>query len=133
MDSKKILQAIILVAALIPAYVGISGIVEGVANVMPGGQVAVDIDNEYRFLSGAFLGFAFMAVWVAPRIDQKATVWPFRLLCFGILAGAIGRIVSIAVVGKPSTSILLSLGIELTFPLLIFWQNALIKQNEAEG
>lgn len=129
MKSKLALQIVVGLASSIALVVGLQGFIGGVSRYFPNGVTDVNLDNEFSFLSGAFLGYAPLAWWIIANIDKPSAVWPFRLLTLGVFLGGAARLVSIAHYGLPKTGLLISMAVELSLPLLILWQNALIKSN----
>jgi hypothetical protein len=119
MTSKRLLQAVVLVASLIPLTFGLLGIVFG-AQQLQGSPVTASLDSQYRFLSAWYLGLAALAWWTVPRIEQHGTL--LTIICLAIFAGGLARLVSAVLVGWPQPSMVGGLVFELLFPLLIPWQ-----------
>ncbi|MCB9234439.1 MAG: DUF4345 domain-containing protein [Bacteroidia bacterium] len=123
--SKTALQIVVGLVSAIPVIVGLQGIIGGVGRYFPGTTPDINLDSEFSFLSGAFFGYALLAWWVIKNIETA--VWPFRLLTIGVFIGGLARVVSILHYGLPKTGLLISMSAELAFPLLILWQNAVVK------
>jgi len=77
------------------------------------------LDHVHRFLAGIYFGTGPIAFWAATTIRQQGVL--VYLLAFGIFMAAVGRLVSMAVVGLPEPAAvwLGYLGIELVLPVAI--------------
>ncbi len=125
--SKKPLQIVLGLGALAALAIGLIAYLPGAAKYFPdGADFPAKLDSEYRFMAGAFMGYAGMALYVAKNIETA--VWPLRILCIAIFIGGLGRLLSILTVGPPPTGLYISMAVELLFPLFIVWQNAVIKK-----
>lgn len=131
--SKRLLQATIAVLALIPLATGASGVllgpdslVEARAGGRPGGWPR-DFDSHYRYLSGIFLGLGIVFYATIPGIERKTGL--FRLAAALVVAGGLGRLLSLLSVGAPTAPHLAGLGLELVgVPLIALWQARLAKR-----
>lgn len=127
---KRLLQAAVAVAALVPVSAGLAGVVFGTAmiDLTP---VAVSTDSHFRYLAGLLLAIG-LAFWsTVPGIERKTG--RFRLLAIIVAIGGCGRAVSLALVGAPSTPMLFALAMELVVtPLLALWQ-ARVARRAAQG
>lgn len=101
----------------------IDSIATGVAWFGIAGSGLVNLDSQYRFLSGYYVGLAPLAWWIVPRIESETTV--FRILCAAVFLGGLGRLLTLKFVGWPDTRILVVHAAELMFPLLVLWQNTI--------
>jgi uncharacterized membrane protein YfcA len=126
--SRKLLQWIVGVLALVPISAGLTGAVFGPAMV---GVVhaPVDLDSHYRYLSGLLLAIG-LAFWASiPNIERRAA--EFRLLTFIVFIGGLCRLVSLGAAGIPSPPMVAAFSTELVItPLLCLWQNAIREKRE---
>jgi hypothetical protein len=130
--SKRLLQITVFLLSLLPLSFGLLGMAVGISRFNPEGQIAnVNLDSQFRFLSGWYLGLAILAWWIALRIEQHTTL--FRIICIAVFLGGCGRLMSIATVGVPDQKFLMVLGVELLFPLLIVWQSNVSKRSEGRA
>ncbi|MEM7124729.1 MAG: DUF4345 domain-containing protein [Chloroflexota bacterium] len=85
-------------------------------------SVIIELDNHYRYLTGAYLAVTFAIWWTLGNIEER--VVPFRMVCAAVFIGGVGRVVSIATVGMPESSeYIVGAVIELILvPLLLLWQ-----------
>ncbi len=121
MIEKRILQAIVAVACLLPLVVGSMGIVHGAAPFGHLAEVPRDLDSHFRYVSGIFFATGIGFASCIPHIERKGP--RFRLLGGLIVVGGLARGVSLLAVGTPSTGHLLGLGMEtIVVPLLMLWQ-----------
>ncbi len=128
MLSRRLFQAILAVIALVAITTGLLGVVVGLTdsfylNASDRTQGLVVLDSNLRYFSGVWLGLGFVIIWMIPSIERQKTV--FRLAAGMIFLGAVGRVFSILSFGVPSLPFVMFTLLELLFPLLIFWQNAL--------
>jgi Domain of unknown function (DUF4345) len=119
------LQIILVVLSLIPAYFGITGMMDGAAMFIAPEQVTPALDSEFRFLSAYYLGLAVLIWWILPNIERHTTL--FRIVIGALFLGGLTRVYSIVMVGAPPTPMLGGMALELALPLLILWQAKLSK------
>jgi len=80
-----------------------------------------DLDSHFRFLSGVFAAVGVGFYSTVPDIERKGA--RFRLLAALVIAGGVGRLLSLVVMGSPSAGHLAGLAMELlVVPLLVLWQ-----------
>ena len=115
MIEKRLLQAAVIVASLVPIAAGVSGVWQG---PHAGG---LDLDSHFRYLSGLLLAIGFGYLSTVPRIETHGE--RFRLLTFIVVMGGIGRLVSLLAVGQASGIMSGALAMELVVtPALALWQ-----------
>jgi hypothetical protein len=79
------------------------------------------LDSNLRFFGGMAIGLALALLWILPTIERQTLL--FRIAWGCAFLGGIGRLVSVAAVGTPSTLLLVFTWIEIVgAPLLIYWQ-----------
>lgn len=121
MTGKRLLQAAVAIACILPLVVGGQGIVHGPAAFGHPADVPRDLDSHFRYISGIFFATGLGFLSCIPAIERKGA--RFRLLGGLIVVGGLSRAVSLVAVGAPSTGHLLGLGMEtLVVPLLMLWQ-----------
>ena len=117
---KRLLQAVIAVACLVPLSAGSTGVLRGAAWLQHG-AVATDLDSHFRYISGIFLGVGFAFVSCIPGIERKAA--RLRMLVAFVVLGGLSRLFSLAQVGAPGAGMQFGLGMELAVtPLIALWQ-----------
>ena len=82
-------------------------------------QTTPRLDNVHRFMAGIYFSMGPICLWAAWTIRQQGTL--IYLIAFGVLLAAVGRLLSISIVGLPEPRGLW-LGYlipELVFPLVI--------------
>ena len=57
------------------------------------------LDNVHRFMAGIYFGSALIALWAGITIRQQGTL--IYLIAVAVFLGALGRLVSMNVVGLP--------------------------------
>jgi hypothetical protein len=118
---KRLLQAVIAAACLLPLIVGGQGILQGPEPFGHLTDVPRDLDSHFRYISGIFFATGLGFVSCIPNIERKRP--RFRLLGGLIFVGGMSRLISLIAVGAPSRGHLLGLGMEtIVVPLLMLWQ-----------
>ncbi|TXC72478.1 DUF4345 domain-containing protein [Sphingomonas ginsenosidivorax] len=121
MIEKRLLQAVVAVACLLPLVVGGQGVLQGPAPFGHLSDVPRDLDSHFRYISGIFFATGLGFVSCIPVIETKGP--RFRLLGGLIFVGGCARLVSLLAVGVPSRGHVLGLGMEtIVVPLLMLWQ-----------
>ncbi len=121
MIEKRLLQAVVAIACLLPLIVGGQGVLHGPAPFGHLTEVPRDLDSHFRYISGIFFATGLGFLSCIPAIERKGA--RFRLLGLLIVVGGLARGVSLLEVGVPSTGHVLGLGMEtVVVPLLMLWQ-----------
>lgn len=124
---KRLLQAVVALACIIPLVTGGTGILNGPVWLHGVGPVPVDLDSHFRYMSGIFFGVGIGFASCVPGIETKGA--RFRLLTGCIFIGGLARLWSLLSVGAPGTGHLLGLCMELgVTPLLMLWQAGLARR-----
>jgi hypothetical protein len=125
---RRLLQAAIIAASLVPIAAGTAGILEGPAMLrgVHGPQPA-DLDSHYRYLSGLLLGIGIGFIACVPRIESRGAV--FRALGLAVVIGGGARLLSLLETGAPGPGHLFGLAMELgVVPVLLLWQGRVEKR-----
>lgn len=109
----------------IPLWFGINGLLFGAAEHMGGDPFTAAMDNQYRYLSGVYIGVALMIFYSAGDIRKRAKLFRFAMLFFFI--GGCARAVSYLTVGVPPTEQIAGMIVELLSPLLLLWQSRVLR------
>jgi hypothetical protein len=119
---RRLLQAAIAAACLVPLTTGTLSLIEGPAFLSGVGDPApIDLDSHYRYLSGLLLGLGLAFASCIPAIERRTA--RFQTLGFIVIVGALGRLVSLLDAGLPSAGHVFGLVMELcVVPLIMFWQ-----------
>lgn len=115
---RRLLQAAVLLAGIIPVSAGAAGVLLG-ASLADGGSR--DLDSHVRYLSGLLLGIGLTFWCLVPGIERNGFL--FRVLTGIVVLGGVGRLLGVLAMGVPSTPMAAALGMELLVtPLLCWWQ-----------
>lgn len=109
----------------IPLWFGVNGLLFGAAELMGGDAFSTAMDNQYRYLSGVYIGVAAMIFYSAGDIRKRAMLFRFAMLFFFI--GGCARAVSYLTVGPPPTEQIAAMIVELLSPLLLLWQAKVLR------
>ena len=121
MIEKRLLQAVVAIACLLPLVVGGQGIVHGPAPFGHLAVVPIDLDSHFRYISGIFFATGIGFLSCVPATERKGA--RFRLFGALIVVGGLARLVSLLAVGVPSSGHVLGLGMEtVVVPCLMLWQ-----------
>ncbi|MEP7004916.1 MAG: DUF4345 domain-containing protein [Sphingomonas bacterium] len=124
---KRLLQAILAAACLVPLITGGWSILHGPGFLGHPPVIPVDLDSHFRYISGIFLAVGIGFASCVPRIEIKGS--RFRLLGALVIMGGLSRMVSLIAVGTPSKGHLFAFAMELgVVPLLMLWQAGLAKR-----
>ena len=128
---RRLLQAAVAVAALVPLSMGLTSVLEGPSILKGVGTPApVDLDSHFRYLSGLLLGIGLAFVACIPRIERRTTL--FRAFGLIVLVGGLSRLVSLAAVGLPGDGHRFGLVMELVVvPRIMLWQARVARRFKA--
>ncbi len=126
MTERRLLQIAVALGSLVPIIAGAAGILSGPAMVEAGGTVSAD--SHFRYLSGLLFGIGIAFVTTIPRIERHTG--RFRVLAGIVVAGGIGRLLSLLIRGAPDAAMLAALAMELVVtPALTLWQARIAGQS----
>ena len=118
---RRLLQAAVLLAGLVPVSAGAAGLFLGVAMFTGVDAANADLDSHVRYLSGLLLGIGLIFWSRIPEIERRPRL--FRGLAGIVVLGGIGRLLGVFLAGPPSLPMFLALAMELLVtPLLSVWQ-----------
>lgn len=124
---KRLLQAIVAVASLVPLITGGWSILHGPGFLGHPPVIPVDLDSHFRYISGIFFAVGVAFASCVPGIETKGP--RFRLLGALVIMGGLSRTVSLIAVGVPSKGHLFAFAMELgVVPLLLLWQAGFAKR-----
>ncbi len=121
--SRRALQIVVAVLGLVPVLTGLAGMVLGpsMAGLDPS-ATPVALDSHVRYLSGLLLAIGLGFWSTIPRIERQTA--RFRLLTGLVVIGGLGRLLGLALAGRPPAPMLFGLGMELVVtPSLCWWQS----------
>jgi hypothetical protein len=118
---RRALQVAVALGSVIAISAGTDGVLSGPAMLGSGTVAAGDLDSHFRYLSGLLLAIGFGFASTIPHIEARGG--RFRLLTSLVIAGGIGRFVSLLTNGPPSPVMIAALVMELLVtPGLAVWQ-----------
>ncbi len=118
---RRLLQAVIIIACLVPIVAGAAGVLLGTEFVRRGPLVGNDLDSHFRYLSGLLFGIGLCFLACIPRIERAGSV--IRTLAAIVFVGGLARLLGVAEHGAPGFGHLFGLGMELVVtPLIAVWQ-----------
>jgi len=119
LTERRLLQITVALGSLVPIIAGAAGILSGPAMVDAGGNVSAD--SHFRYLSGLLFGIGVAFITTIPGIERQTG--RFRMLAGIVVAGGIGRLISLLLCGAPDAAMLAALAMELVVtPVLALWQ-----------
>ena len=120
---RRLLQAAILLACLVPLLAGGAGVIGGptmLRGVDPGAS-PIDLDSHFRYLSGLLLGLGLVFLLCVPTVEKHTAL--FRAFGLIVVIGGLARLYSAMTLGLPGPGHVFGLFMELgTVPLIVLWQ-----------
>ena len=116
---ESILKYILYAISLVALVTGLNVLIGGAAAI-PGssGAVEASVDNELRFFSVFWIAYGAFCFWVARNIQEQKNFIPLIATVF-FLSG-IGRLISILLIGLPSTILIPPMILELVMPIVMY-------------
>ena len=129
---QRELPRIVLITGVFCVLLGLSQLALG-AYAVPGDHQAA-VDTSERFAGGIFLAYGI--AWLSAARSSPLPIRIIRLLAYALLAGAAGRVTSLAVTGWPLWWQDIQLSIEIVIPafvLLLTNQFSKLNRGSAQG
>jgi hypothetical protein len=120
---RRLLQAAILLASLVPLFAGGSGVIAGPAMLrgIDTGAAPIDLDSHFRYLSGLLLGLGLCFLLCVPTVEKHTAL--FRAFGLFVVIGGLARLYSALALGLPGPGHIFGLFMELgTVPAIVLWQ-----------
>jgi len=120
MTQLRRFQIALAVAACVPFFGGLYEIIKSPGLADPA------LESHYHYLSGLLMGIG-ITFWFCARSPENTA--RFRLLVFIVLIGGLARLFHMLTSGDVSTSIVLSLLMELgVAPAMAYWQHRIVER-----
>jgi hypothetical protein len=127
---ESILKYILYAISLVALVSGLNVLIGGAAAI-PGSSGAVEatVDNELRFFSVFWIAYGAFCFWVARNIQEQKMFIPLIAAVFFL--GGIGRLISILLMGPPSSILIPPMIFELVMPIVMYviYRKLYIKNN----
>ncbi|WJR35997.1 DUF4345 domain-containing protein [Mycobacteroides immunogenum] len=114
----KVLKYLAVLTGVTCVAIGLYHVVGGPETVFGGGEVNASTDSQERFFAGLFAVYGVAWIWVARLAPIPGIA--IRLLAAGLLAGGLGRVVSLIDRGQPHPFWIAMLVVEIAVPALFF-------------
>ncbi len=120
--------------AAVPLFFGVTGVLGGAEGLVCGegpgncidGLGGNALDNQFRYLSGVYIGISAMLFYVAGDVKRRATL--YRAVVVAVFIGGIARAVSYLSVGAPPPEMIAGMIAELSVPITLLWLNRVVAQ-----
>ena len=124
---QRVVQVCLFLVAAIALFGGTVQLVLGQPDT------TARLDNVHRFMAGVYLSMGFICLWAGITVRQHTTL--ILLIALAVLMAAVGRLVSMAVVGLPQPHAvwLAYLGSELVVPVVMLWGHLGSRRSVALG
>ena len=112
---QRVVQVCLFLVAAIALFGGSVQLLLGQPDTTP------RLDNVHRFMAGVYLSMGFICLWAGITVRQHTTL--ILLIALAVFMAAVGRLVSMAIVGLPQPHALwlAYLGSELIVPAVMLW------------
>jgi hypothetical protein len=114
-----ILKWLALVMGVVCAAIGVVHFALGIDSVPGEGSAGATVDSRERFYGAIFLGYGLAWIWAARQSPIRADA--VRWLAGIFFLGAAGRLLSLAVHGRPQWFQLVLTVIEIVLPPVFLW------------
>ncbi|MEP6650993.1 MAG: DUF4345 domain-containing protein, partial [Lapillicoccus sp.] len=94
-------------------------VIFGVASVPGEATAGATVDSRERYYGAIFLGYGLAWVWASRQRPVPATA--VRWLAWIFLLRAVGRLISLALIGTPQWFQVVLTVVELVLPPVFFW------------
>lgn len=127
MAGRRGLQVLLSMLGGVALIAGLAGVLTG-TSLIPGGAAApAGVDSELRFYAAWYAGAGALLLWLVPRIEREGRF--LRGICAALVLGALGRVVSLLVVGRPEPLYLVLMAVEFVIPVVVLpWQAAVARR-----
>lgn len=113
-------RIVTMLIGFIPLWFGLNGVFFGAAEHMGGEPFNTAMDNQYRYLSGVYIGIAAMIFYSSGDLRRRGDL--FRFAIIAIFIGGCARAVSYLTIGASPTEQIAGMAVELLAPLLLLWR-----------
>ena len=122
---RRGLQAALTALGLVATIAAAASIAFG-AHIIPGGDdVSASVHSELRFYASWYLTAGLVILWTVPRVDTRVAGVVLRVIFGTLFLAGCSRMVSTVVDGRPATTYVVLMVIELVLPLVVLpWQAA---------
>lgn len=111
---RRGLQLMLGTLGAVALVAGTRGVLRGAAEVPKGGDVAANIDSEYRFYASWYPVFGLLLLRAARAPERESVI--VRACAGGFLLAATARVMSLRALGAPHPSQQVLLGLEFIVP-----------------
>jgi hypothetical protein len=120
--SRRVLQVVLSLVALVPIITGSTNALGGTAMVPDHPPAYADVESNYRFFAAIWVSAGFFLLWIVPRVERATG--PMRAISSAIFVAGLVRLTSTLVVGAPHPRFLVLNAVELLAPpILVLWQS----------
>ncbi|MFE0381302.1 DUF4345 domain-containing protein [Streptomyces inhibens] len=125
----RLLKWLVLAMGIACVAIGAFHLVLGIDSVPGEGSAGATVDSRERYYGAIFLGYGLAWIWAARQspISSRTVRW----LAGIFLLGGAGRILSMALYGRPQWFQVALTVIELAMPPLYFWLSTADEQAAA--
>ncbi|MBB5119403.1 hypothetical protein FHS36_002836 [Streptomyces eurocidicus] len=131
MTANRLLKWLVLSMGTLCVGIGVFHLALGIASVPGEGSAGATVDSRERFYGAVFLGYGLAWLLAGRRSPVPATA--VRLLAGVLLLGGAGRLLSLAVHGRPQGFQLFLTATELVLPPLYLWLSGADEKAAARG
>jgi hypothetical protein len=127
LSGERGLRILLTAMGSIMLVVGTASVLLGASSVLSAGDFTAAIDSEMRFYAVWYVVAG--AVLLRASRNVGVETWTIRLIAGAFFAAGCSRVVSLIVEGRPHTSQLVLMAIELILPFVVIpWQAAVARR-----
>jgi hypothetical protein len=118
---ERLFPRALIVAGLVPIFTGLYGVATGGGGIEGGDGTSVNVESELRFAYALWVAYGVAVIYVGLRAwRSRAAVGAIAAVLF---ATGVARAVAWVAEGRPDTTFVVLLVLELALPLvMVGWQ-----------
>ena len=121
---KRGLQVFLGVLGTVALVFGSLTMIVGASNIPGGDEVSASVDSELRFHAAWYAVIGALLLLAIRRLEESTRL--VRAVGVGVFFAGCSRIISIAAIGRPATTYIVLMVIELLLPFVVIPWHALV-------
>jgi hypothetical protein len=122
--SRRGLQVLLAILGTVALTLGLLTAIVGTSNIPGGDDVSASVDSEMRFHAVWYAVVGALVLLSIRKMEDSTTL--IRAVGAGVFLAGCSRIISIVVVGRPATTYVVLMVIELVLPFVVIPWHAIV-------